>query len=151
MPATINQNTSRQISAKMGRPTKYRPEMCQQVVELMREGASLCEVAVNIGITEDTLHRWKKTNQEFSESIKIGLELSKAWWLSQGRVNLENKDFNATLFYMNMKNRHGWADKVEKQDNHSITIAWANQAVEQIPDAEIIQAQLPDNTKDKGD
>ena len=40
---------------------------------------------------------------------------------------------------------------VQTEVRQAITIAWANQAVEQIPDAEIIQAQLPDNTKDSGD
>ncbi len=40
---------------------------------------------------------------------------------------------------------------IQTEVRQAITIAWANQAVEQIPDAEIIQAQLPDNTKDSGD
>ena len=124
--------------AKVGRPTKYKPEMCAAVVELMREGASLIEVAANIGITEETLHQWKKSNKDFSESVKRGAQLSKAWWMKEGRVALRDKDFNATLWYMNMKNRHGWADKVEKKEDHSITIAWANHIPDQIQDAEVV-------------
>jgi hypothetical protein len=139
----------------IGRPTKYRPEMCQQVVELMRDGASLVEVAASIGITKDTLHRWKKTNDEFSDSIKIGTQLSEAWWMREGREALRDKDFNSTLWYMNMKNRHGWADKVEKQEQHNIRIEWAGAAPEQIADAEVITPKLGepqpiDNTPDTG-
>ena len=40
---------------------------------------------------------------------------------------------------------------IQTEVRQAITIAWANQAVEQIPDAEIIQAQLPDKTKDSTD
>ncbi|MCH7499419.1 MAG: hypothetical protein IH886_05335 [Nitrospinae bacterium] len=98
-----------------GRPSKYRPEMCDQVIELMGDGASLVEVAAKLGICKDTLHEWKKTNVEFSDSIKRGVQLSAAWWEEKGRTNLENKDFSYTGWYMNMKNRFGWKDKHENQ------------------------------------
>lgn len=105
------------IPAKMGRPTKYLPEMCDAVVALMSEGASKIEVAHEIGISGETLNEWSKDNPDFSAAIKAGEAASHAWWLSKGRKNLENKDFSATLWYMNMKNRHGWRDKTELTGN----------------------------------
>lgn len=99
--------------SEVGRPSKYKPEMCDQVIALMSEGASLVEVAAEIGICEDTLHEWKKTNSDFSESIKRGIQLSKSWWERKGRTSLENKEFSYTGWYMNMKNRFGWSDKQE--------------------------------------
>lgn len=98
------------------RPTKYRPEMCNRVIELMKEWASLVEVAADLGICEDTLHEWKKTNKEFSESIKRWVQLSESWWQRVWRLNVHsNKDapFDTTLWYMNMKNRFKWADRQE--------------------------------------
>ncbi len=103
-----------------GRPTKYKPEMCQVVIDMMKEGASKTEVAAELDIVWDTLARWQVEIAEFSEAIKKGEKLSEAWWLRKGRVNLENKDFSPTLWYMNMKNRHGWSDKQETV--HSGTI-----------------------------
>lgn len=99
----------------LGRPTKYNPEMCQTVIEEMSQGASKCEVAAALGICEDTLYTWLKDPEKkiFSEAIRIGSSLSKAWWLKKGRVNLDTKEFNSTCWYMNMKNRHGWTDKQE--------------------------------------
>lgn len=97
--------------ADVGRPTKYESSMCYQVIEHMSKGASKCEVAAELGVTEGTLYNWQNSNDEFLEAIKIGEEKSKAWWLKQGRINLENKDFSAALWYMNLKNRHGWRDK----------------------------------------
>jgi len=96
-----------------GRPTKYDKSMCEDIIPLMSEGASKCEVAAKIGISEDTLYRWQREIPEFSEAIKKGEQLSKAWWEEQGRINLKDKDFSPTLWYMNMKNRHGWRDKQE--------------------------------------
>ncbi len=109
----------------MGRPTKYKEEFCERVPEIMRDGASIEEVAVELGVALSTLYLWREKHPEFSEAIKRGEAVSRAWWIKRGRINLENRDFNSTLWYMNMKNRHGWADKVEKKEKRNITITWA--------------------------
>ncbi len=108
--------------ATMGRPTKYKPEMCKTLIDLMKQGASLVEVCAELDICETTLHDWKDTESdhfitEFSESVKRGSKLSQAWWEKQGRTQLENKEFSYTGWYMNMKNRHNWKDKQEIQQN----------------------------------
>ena len=46
--------------------------MCTILEEMMREGASQIEVMAEIDITEDTFYRWKKENEEFSESVARG-------------------------------------------------------------------------------
>ena len=102
----------------MGRPTKYTPAMLPKVINLMKEGGSLVEVAAEIGVNQDTMHDWRnpespRFNKEFSETIKQGLALSAAWWERQGRKNLQNRDFRDALWYMNMKNRFSWRDKQE--------------------------------------
>jgi len=107
---------------EMGRPTKYKPEMCETVIELMKEGASQYEVLATLGISEDTFYRWKKENEEFSESIKRGSQLSQAWWERKGRISLDDRQFNSTLWYMNMKNRFKWADKQEVKNEGNVTI-----------------------------
>lgn len=96
----------------------FKPSMCDTVISLMSEGASKIEVCAEIGITSETLYDWcnpksERFNQQFSDSIKKGVQLSSAWWERKGRTNLENRDFSYTGWYMNMKNRFGWADKQE--------------------------------------
>ena len=110
------------MNTKQGRPTKYRSEMCAVLEEMMREGASQIEVMAEIDITEDTFYRWKKENEEFSESVARGKLLSQAWWERIGRVNLENTKFNYRGWYMNMKNRFKWSDKPEVNNEGNITI-----------------------------
>jgi len=90
------------------------------ILNLYKEGGS--DVEVRALIYEETKEktkmsytlwdRWIKEEIEFSETIKTGRLLSEAWWSKSGRKNLENKDFSYTGWYMNMKNRFGWTDRV---------------------------------------
>jgi len=79
----------------------------------MADGASQAEITAGLEISNDLFYRFMKEEPEFSETIKKGLVLCKCWWEKKGRKNLENSKFSATLWYMNMKNRFGWADKTE--------------------------------------
>lgn len=64
----------------VGRPDKYKPEYCQQLVDHMATGMSFESFAANIGVHWDTLYEWCKVHPEFSEAKKEGkcLEL-KVW------------------------------------------------------------------------
>lgn len=102
----------------MGAQSKYQPEMCAVVLDLMRDGASLVEVSAELGIHRDTFYKWiddksEYYHEEFGKAVSEGKLLSQAWWERNGRINLTNKDFSYTGWYMNMKNRFGWADKQE--------------------------------------
>ena len=96
-----------------GRPTDYKAEYCQTAIDLMAEGASITEVAAEIGVWKSTVYEWIDKHQDFSDSIKKGVDPSEAWWERKGRKNLENKDFSYTGWYMNMKNRFKWSDRTQ--------------------------------------
>lgn len=98
---------------KVGRPSGYKEEYCQLVLKEMREGASIEEVAYELNVFKSTLYHWMENHPEFCDAIKKGIDFSEGWWRKEGRKNIRNKDFNSTLWYMNMKNRFGWKDKTE--------------------------------------
>jgi len=100
-----------------GRPKKTLNDLPKnwkdKIVKLKKEGASDVEVRAELNISVDLWERFIKEIEEFSETIKRGEDLCRGWWLKKGRTNLENRQFSAVLWYMNMKNRFGWKDKSE--------------------------------------
>jgi hypothetical protein len=89
----------------------------KSVLELYEKGASDVEVKALIykwrgSFSNDLWDRWMKDEPIFSETIKAGKLLAEAWWNKNGRENLKDKEFNYTGWYMQMKNRYGWTDRV---------------------------------------
>lgn len=92
--------------AKVGRPTKYDPAMCETVIASGSEGASKAQMARDLGIDRDTLNEWTKLHSEFSVAVKKAVELSLAWWEDRGREGMMmGQRFNATAFIFQVKNR----------------------------------------------
>jgi hypothetical protein len=93
-------------------------EWYKDVLEIYDEGGADIEVKALIytwrgSFSNDLWDRWMIEEPEFSETIKKGRMLSEAWWVKNGRVNLRDKEFNYTGWYMQMKNRFGWTDRVD--------------------------------------
>ena len=89
-----------------GRPSLYRPEYCERVLEFGREGMSVVEMAAEIGVARSTLEEaWPAAHAEFSEAFARARELSQAWWERQGRVGLTAERFNAQVYSRSMAAR----------------------------------------------
>jgi hypothetical protein len=73
----------------MGRPSEYKPEYCEKIIELGCEGMSVVEMAAEIGCHRETLEEnWPAAYPDFSEAFTRAKQLSQAWWEKQGRINL---------------------------------------------------------------
>jgi hypothetical protein len=113
---------------KAGRPKKTLNEAKKklpvdwfnQILNEYSEGASDVNIKAMFVVwlgkfSNDLWDRWMEDEDEFSETIKNGKILSESWWTKTGRKNLSTKDFSYTGWYMNMKNRFGWSDKIQQE------------------------------------
>lgn len=110
-----------------GRPTKYKPEYCEQLIEHMTEGLSYESFGANCNVCRDTLYEWEKQHKEFSDARKVGRSHLLAFFERVGRSAMAGKikNFSAAAFIFNAKNKIGWTDKQENintNENINITI-----------------------------
>jgi transposase len=95
-----------------GRPTTYKIEYCEQLVEHMKRGFSFASFGAIADCSEETLHEWKRVHPEFSESATRGRTKSMFFWEDLGvEGTTEGNHFNALSWKFNMQNRFGWKDK----------------------------------------
>jgi len=102
-----------------GRPTLYKKEYCQRVIEIMKDGGSQAECAAEFYIAKATFFEWVKTYPDFKDAVSIGKTLSEAWWTKKGQTHIthtsKGTQLNGGVYGLHMKNRHGWSDKKEVQ------------------------------------
>lgn len=95
----------------MSRQAEYSPDFPARALDLMRNGASLREVAAELDISYETLNAWRNDwkHREFTEALDLGVSLAQAWWEKLGRAGAAGKvDINATIWIATMRNRFGW-------------------------------------------
>jgi hypothetical protein len=101
---------------KIGRPTNYRPEFCQRVVDLGNQGYSQAMIIADIGAgSRQTISQWMKAHREFSDAMVRARDLALAWWERKGLENANNRDFNSNLYRIIMMARFGQDGYREKQ------------------------------------
>lgn len=115
-----------------GRPSKFHDGMCEIVIDLGKQGAGRAEMACELGISRETWTDWLNPESPrykvgFSDAVKVALEFSQAWWEKQGRLKtFDDKDFNATSYIFQMKNRFkdDWADRQVNEQTGTVRIEW---------------------------
>ena len=101
---------------KVGRPTNYRPEYCERVVELGSQGYSVAMIIADIGAgSRQTISEWMKAHREFGDAMTRARDLALAWWERKGLENTGNRDFNSNLYRIIMMARFGQDGYREKQ------------------------------------
>ena len=105
-----------------GRPTKYKEEYCDQVIEFMRDGSSKVQFCAELKISYQTFLNWQEAYPEFLESVKTAEAISQAWWEEKGKKAVFGgiDGFNATGFIFQMKNRFPdhYSDKKELEHSN---------------------------------
>jgi len=123
-----------------GRPTTYKPEYCDLVIQMLSEGASFTEFRAAIGgVSRQTLSNWRDQNPEFFDAYNKAEALGQAYWEKRLRTEImfDNKA-NAALVKLYFANRFNWHDK--QQTDHTSSDGTMKPTV--------IELVAPDESKD---
>lgn len=99
----------------IGRPTKFSPHYCDEVVECMGRGYSLTAFAGEIGVARSTINEWMAQFPEFSEAVKKG----KAKRVRHLEERLMGGDtgprVTSMIFALKNADPEEWRDKVQQE------------------------------------
>lgn len=106
-----SESSNPQKKSIFGRPTKYDPKYCYELIEHMGLGFSFESFAGKIGVAESTINLWQNEHEDFSEAHRRGISTMRIFWEKLGIVGTtEGKNFNASAWKFNMQNKLKWRD-----------------------------------------
>lgn len=106
----------------MARPTDYREEFCERVLEYGAQGKSLTWMAAELGVSRDSLYEWMAANPVFSDAMTRAKALAQKWWEDAGQVGMVTQGFNASVWSRSMAAR--FPD--EWRENKGVELTGAN-------------------------
>ena len=77
--------------------SKFKPEMCDRMIEMGKQGASQKMIWSELGISKNNAESLKKSNPEFAEALDMALVHAQAFWERELLANIENKGYNSRL------------------------------------------------------
>ncbi len=85
----------------------------EKILTLYSFGADDWEVCAGLQITKADFINKYENDSVFKKCVDYGRTVERAWWTKQGRLNLNDKTFNSSVYSLHMKNRFAWAEKAE--------------------------------------
>lgn len=89
-----------------GRPSLYKPEYCETIIKVGKEGGSITKMAVKCNVSKQTILDWAAAHEEFSDALTRARQLSLEWWEDKARENVDNPKFNSSLWKMMVGSQH---------------------------------------------
>jgi len=97
--------------------SKYNPVTHpMQFITFSRTGLSEVEIAAKFEVSVGTMRKWSEKFLEFNQAFEIGQAMYEAWWLEEGRRNLDNRSYNVGLYKFMTGNKLGYSDKMESKN-----------------------------------
>lgn len=88
-----------------GRPTDYRPEFCERVVEWGTIGKSKAWMAAKLGVCKRTIHLWEQRYPDFLSALDRAKALEQMWWEDSGQDGMTGDKFNGQVWGRSMAAR----------------------------------------------
>jgi transposase len=91
--------------ATIGRPTKYRPEFCDEVIGLGEKGKSIAQIASHFDVDKASIYRWSEEHEAFRTALARARAHAQTWWENAAQQNVGNKNFNAQIWLKSVASR----------------------------------------------
>ncbi len=79
----------------VGRPSDYRPEYCQAVIDHCSQGATLTSFAASIDQGRATIYRWQDEHPQFRDACALARAKCQDWWEKLFREGIRDRQFQA--------------------------------------------------------
>lgn len=96
---------SKPAKRPVGRPSKYRPEYCDEIIELGKNGKSIAQMAAHFDVDKASVFRWAEEHEDFRTALARAKAHSQKWWEDQAQKNLSDRNFNAQLWLKSVASR----------------------------------------------
>lgn len=127
---------------KVGDPnnTKYKPQMCEQVIKWGKMGKSPVWMASKLNVTRASLLHWAEVHPQFSAALSLARAHAQAWWEDAGQKGMNKVGFQGNVWARNVASRfrEDWAEVKTQVNEDGPERAKAN-AEEQKRARELIQ------------
>jgi hypothetical protein len=105
-----------------GRPTKYKPAYCDEVIAAGQEGLSLTAFAGIIGVCRDTISEWMGVHQDFSVACKKHAA-KRVEYLERTLLSSDvGPRVTARIFALKNAAPAEWKDKHEVEHSGGVTV-----------------------------
>lgn len=119
-----------------GRPTKYEPRFCEELIDHMALGYSFESFAAIAKCDRSILYDWEKAHPEFKSAKEQAFAEGLLFWERLGIDNIistndfsrdgdsqqsSSKTLNGSVWIFNMKNRFRWRDK-QADENDTLNV-----------------------------
>jgi len=93
------------VKRPVGRPSKYKPEYCEEIIRLGKEGKSIAQMAAFFDVDKASIFRWAEESDDFRTAFARAKVHSQNWWEDKAQQNLASRDFNAQLWLKSVASR----------------------------------------------
>lgn len=108
--------------AKVGRPTIYKPEYGEQILELMESGLSLAAAAAAIDINRERVYDWEKVHEEFAHTIKLARTKRQLFLERRLLTADQGPVVTSSIFALKNAAPDDWREKQEVENKHQVIV-----------------------------
>lgn len=132
-----------------GRPSEYRPEYCDMVLEFMGQGYSLTAFAGSIRMARVTVYEWIKRHPAFANAVARARPARVAALEAKLLRSRKGAETSAAMFALKNADPTEWRDLKHTQHDHNVRIETLTDAQlyaiaggNSAPDSDVIDAEF---------